>query len=112
MAKELKRDDLQELHKKLKRVLKKFKKKRQLQKKKAEEVSTKLVQTERELETTHRQALFLRNLANPKYENAVESLHMINTYAKSIKTNLDKVIRDMRKWEGTQEYSKDYKKNV
>lgn len=106
MAKELKRDDLKELAQKIERHDQKIQHERAAIEKAADEVTTKLTQTQRELETTHRQALFLRNLANPKYENAVESLHMINTYAKSIKTNLDKVIRDMRGWEGTQEYNK------
>lgn len=106
MANELKSNDLQELAQKIEKHERKMRQEKIAIEKAAEEITTKLTQTERELETTHRQALFLRNLANPKYENAVESLHMINTYAKSIKTNLDKVIRDMRGWAGTQEYDK------
>lgn len=106
MAAELESEDLQRLAQKIEKHDQKIMKEKADVEKKAEEVSVKLSQAERELETTHRQALFLRNLANPKYENAVESLHMINTYAKSIKTNLDKVIKDMRQWEGTPEYSK------
>ncbi|ANU46311.1 hypothetical protein ADH76_22255 [Enterocloster clostridioformis] len=106
MAEKLKSDDLQKLAQKIEKHDRKIQKEKADVVKKAEEVSEKLTQTERELETTHRQALFLRNLANPKYENAVESLHMINTYAKSIKTNLDKVIKEMRRWEGTPEYNK------
>lgn len=106
MAEKLKSDDLRKLAQKIERHDRKIQKEKADVVKKTEEVSEKLTQTERELETTHRQALFLRNLANPKYENAVESLHMINTYAKSIKTNLDKVIKEMRCWEGTPEYNK------
>lgn len=106
MAEELKSDDLQKLAQKIEKHDRKIQKEKADIVRKAEEISEKLTQTERELETTHRQALFLRNLANPKYENAVESLHMINTYAKSIKTNLDKVIKEMRRWEGTAEYNK------
>lgn len=106
MAEELKSDDLQKLAQKIEKHDQKIQKEKAVVEKKAEDIMTKLTETERELETTHRQTLFLRNLANPKYENAVESLHMINTYAKSIKTNLDKVIKEMRQWEGTPEYNK------
>jgi len=106
MAEELKSDDLQKLAQKIEKHDQRMQKEKAVVERKAEEVSAKLTQTERELETTHRQALFLRNLANPKYENAVESLHMINTYAKSIKTNLDKVIKEMHRWERTPEYNK------
>ncbi|MBE5966498.1 MAG: GHKL domain-containing protein [Lachnospiraceae bacterium] len=104
MAKQLNSEDLQILAQKIEKHDKKQEREKEVIAKKAEEVSEKLNQTERELEATHRQALFLRNLANPKYENAVESLHTINTYAKSIKGNLDKIIKDMRKWEGTHEH--------
>lgn len=110
IAQKMNSDDLQELAQKIEKHDKKIQKERANIERKVEEVSTKLSQTERELETTHRQTLFLRNLANPKYENAVESLHMINTYAKSIKSNLDKVIKAMRQWEGTPEYNKIIKK--
>lgn len=110
IAKELKNENLQELAEKIEKHDQKVQKEKAVIEKVADEVSAKLTQAERELETTHRQALFLRNLANPKYENAVESLHMINTYARSIKTNLDKVIKEMRKWEGTQEYDRITKK--
>lgn len=106
MAERLKDDDLQKLVQRIEKYDQKMQRERADVERKAEVVLEKLSQTERELETTHRQALFLRNLANPKYENAVESLHMINTYAKSIKTNLDKVIKEMRCWEGTSEYDK------
>lgn len=106
MAEQLKSDDLQKLAQKIEQHDRKIQKEKAEVVRKAEEVSEQLTQAERELETTHRQALFLRNLANPKYENAVESLHMINTYAKSIKTNLDKVIKEMRCWEGSSEYNK------
>ncbi len=106
LAKDLKSEDLQKLVQQIEKHDQKIKKEKAEVEKKAEKISEKLSQTERELETTHRQALFLRNLANPKYENAVESLHMINTYAKSIKTNLDKVIKEMRQWEGSEEYNK------
>lgn len=110
LAEDLKSADLQKLAQKIEKRDQRIQKEKADVERKAEEVSEKLMQTEHELETTHRQALFLRNLANPKYENAVESLHMINTYAKSIKTNLDKVIKGMRKWEGTEEYNKITKK--
>ena len=53
----------------------------------------KLEKTEDELKNTKRQAIFLKGLTNPKYENATESLHMMNTYAKSIKLNMNKVIK-------------------
>lgn len=106
IAQQLKSDDLQVLAKKIEKHDQKLKEERAAIEKKADEVSTELIQAKRELETTHRQALFLRNLANPKYENAIESLHLINTYAKSIKTNLDKVIKDIRKWEDSPEYDK------
>ena len=106
MAEKLKNDDMKKLAQKIEKYDRKIQKEKADVARKVEEVSERLTQTERELETTHRQTLFLRNLANPKYENAVESLHMINTYAKSIKTNLDKVIKEMRLWEGTPEYNK------
>ena len=106
MAKELKSDDLQKLAQRIENHDRKMQKEKADVEKKVEQVAERLTQTEKELETTHRQTLFLRNLANPKYENAVESLHMINTYAKSIKTNLDKVMKKIRCWEGTSEYDK------
>ncbi|WP_428770518.1 sensor histidine kinase [Treponema sp. HNW] len=50
-----------------------------------------------ELQATKNQALFLKGLTNPKYENATESLHLMNTYAKSIKLNINKVMQVINK---------------
>ena len=50
-----------------------------------------------ELKTTKNQALFLRGLTNPKYENATESLHLMNTYAKSIKLNIKNLAKAVNK---------------
>ena len=49
------------------------------------------------MQSTKKQALFLRGLTNPKYENATESLHLMNTYAKSIKLNVNKVLKEILK---------------
>lgn len=50
-----------------------------------------------ELKATKKQALFLRGLSNPKYENATESLHLMNTYAKSIKLNIKNLAKAVNK---------------
>ena len=56
----------------------------------------KLLETaQNELNVTKRQAIFLKGLTNPKYENATEALHMMNTYAKSIKLNIKKIIKEI-----------------
>ncbi len=51
----------------------------------------KLEQTTAELETSKQQAIFLKGLTNPKFENATEALHLMNTYGKSIKINIDNI---------------------
>lgn len=51
---------------------------------------------ETELLATKKQALFLRGLTNPKYENATEALHMMNTYAKSVKLNINKIVKEIK----------------
>lgn len=64
-----------------------------------EDTSEKLEALDNELQTTKKQAIFLRGLANPKYENATESLHLMNTYAKSIKLNIKKLAKEVNKLE-------------
>lgn len=64
--------------------------------KKVEKTEHELRTKEKELEYTKKQTIFLRGLTNPKYENATESLHLMNTYAKSIKLNINKIIKEIK----------------
>lgn len=74
---------------------KKYKKEAEELTKLVEDTSEKLEVLDSELKTTKKQALFLRGLANPKYENATESLHLMNTYAKSIKLNIKNLAKEI-----------------
>lgn len=80
--------NLDKLAAKIEAQNKKYKKETEELAKLVEDTSEKLETLDSELKTTKKQALFLRGLANPKYENATESLHLMNTYAKSIKMNI------------------------
>ena len=46
----------------------------------------------KELESTQKQALFLRGLANPRYENAAKSMHAMKTSSVSIGINANKAL--------------------
>lgn len=61
------------------------------------EVEEKLESREKELENTKKQNIFLKNLSDPKFENATEALHLMNTYGKSIKLNIKKLRKEIYK---------------
>ncbi len=58
-------------------------------------VEQKLETKEKELENTKKQNLFLKNLSDPKFENATEALHLMNTYGKSIKLNVKRLRKEI-----------------
>ena len=90
---------LDKLAAKVEAETKKHKKQTEELTKLVEDTSEKLEVLDNELKTTKKQALFLRGLANPKYENATESLHLMNTYAKSIKLNIKNLAKEVKKME-------------
>lgn len=65
--------------------------------KQVNEVEEKLEIKEKELENTKKQNLFLKNLSDPKFENATEALHLMNTYGKSIKLNIKNLSNEIYK---------------
>lgn len=65
--------------------------------KQVSEVEEKLESKEKELENTKKQNIFLKNLSNPKFENATEALHLMNTYGKSIKLNIKNLRKEIYK---------------
>lgn len=91
LAKKHNDSDLDALASKVEFETKKFKKETSQLSKLVEDTSEKLEILDNELQTTKNQAMFLRGLANPKFENATEALHLMNTYAKSIKLNINKL---------------------
>ena len=88
---------LEKLAKKVDAQTKKHRKETEELTRLVEDTSEKLEVLDNELKTTKKQALFLRGLANPKYENATESLHLMNTYAKSIKLNIKNLAKEVKK---------------
>lgn len=97
IAQQYKDRDLEKLAQKVEQQNKQFQRERQELVKQFDETSEELETKEIELQTTKKQAMFLKGLTNPKYENATESLHMMNTYAKSIKLNINKVTKEIEK---------------
>lgn len=95
IAQQYKNKDLDKLVQKVELQNKQFQKERNELVKQFDQTAEKLEKKESELQTSRKQVMFLRGLTNPKYENATESLHMMNTYAKSIKLNINKVIKEI-----------------
>ncbi|CAM3313457.1 histidine kinase [Streptococcus pluranimalium] len=56
---------------------------------------------EQELKITNRQALFLRKLTNPKYENATEALHAMYTESDSIELSVNSITQILNEHEAT-----------
>ena len=97
IAHQYKNKELDDIARKIEQQNKQYQKERQEFVKQTDEITTQLEKKETELQSTKKQALFLRGLTNPKYENATESLHLMNTYAKSIKLNINKVLKELLK---------------
>lgn len=95
IAQQYKDKDLDKLAIKIEQQNKQSQKERKELIKQFDETTERLEIKENELKATKKQAIFLRGLTNPRYENATESLHMMNTYAKSIKLNINKVIKEI-----------------
>lgn len=57
--------------------------------------------TEQELKITNKQALFLRKLTNPKYENATEALHAMYTESDSIELSINSISQILNEHEAT-----------
>ncbi len=62
-----------------------------------DKTSEKLEVAKHNLKVKEKQNIFLRGLTNPKFENATESLHLMNTYAKSINLNTNRIIGELEK---------------
>ena len=95
IAKQYKDKELDKLAQTVEHQTKQIQKERNELQRQFEKTTEELETKEIELQTTKKQAMFLRGLANPKFENATESLHLMNTYAKSIKLNINKVIKEI-----------------
>jgi len=95
LAQQYKNNDLDKLAQKVEQQNNKLLKERSELIRQVDETTEKLEVKDSELQTSKKQALFLKGLTNPKYENATESLHLMNTYAKSIKLNINKIIKEI-----------------
>ncbi|MDW8705663.1 ATP-binding protein [Streptococcus suis] len=57
--------------------------------------------TEQELKITSKQALFLRKLTNPKFENATEALHAMYTESDSIELSINSISQILNEYQAT-----------
>ncbi|HFI0427280.1 TPA: ATP-binding protein [Streptococcus suis] len=57
--------------------------------------------TEQELKITSKQALFLRKLTNPKFENATEALHAVYTESDSIELSINSISQILNEYQAT-----------
>lgn len=91
IAKQYGNKELDRLAQRVEQRNRKLEKERKELVKQFESTSGKLEMKEEELQVTKKQVKFLKGLSDPKFENATETLHMMNTYAKSIKLNINRI---------------------